>query len=78
MSILLVKLIKRINAKDDFMLAENVTLSFLDLNFWGTNANGKARLRRRTAVKKQKATLSEYYQLIKRKRSLKLREWIPN
>ena len=51
---------------------------FLGFEFyWGTDANGKARLRRRTAVKKQKATLSEYYQWIKAKRSLKLREWLP-
>ena len=42
--------------------------------YWGTDANGKARLRRRTAVKKQKATLSEYYHWIKSKYSLKLRE----
>lgn len=51
---------------------------FLGFEFyWGVDANGKARLRRRTAVKKQKATLSEYYQWIKTKRSLKLREWLP-
>jgi RNA-directed DNA polymerase len=51
---------------------------FLGFEFyWGTDANGKARLRRRTAVKKQKATLSEYYQWIKSKRSFKLREWLP-
>ena len=52
--------------------------AFLGFEFyWGTDANGKARLRRRTSVKKQKATLSEYYQWIKAKRSLKLREWLP-
>ncbi|MFT6924557.1 MAG: RNA-directed DNA polymerase [Psychromonas sp.] len=51
---------------------------FLGFEFyWGTDAKGKARLRRRTAVKKQKATLSEYYQWIKAKRSFKLREWLP-
>lgn len=51
---------------------------FLGFEFyWGTDANGKARLRRRTAVKKQKATLSEYYQWIKGKRSFKLKEWLP-
>jgi group II intron reverse transcriptase/maturase len=51
---------------------------FLGFEFyWGTDANGKARLRRRTAVKKQKATLSEYYQWIKAKRSFKLKEWLP-
>ncbi len=33
---------------------------FLGFEFyWGTDSNGKVRLRRRTAVKKQKATLSE-------------------
>ena len=51
---------------------------FLGFEFyWGTDAKGKARLRRRTAVKKQKATLSEYYQWIKAKCSVKLREWLP-
>lgn len=51
---------------------------FLGFEFyWGIDANGKARLRRRTAVKKQKATLSEYYQWIKTKRSLKLKVWLP-
>lgn len=51
---------------------------FLGFEFyWGRDSKGKARLRRRTAVKKQKATLSEYYQWIKAKRSLKLREWLP-
>ncbi len=51
---------------------------FLGFEFyWGTDANGKARLRRRTAVKKQIASLREYYQWIKAKRSLKLREWLP-
>ena len=51
---------------------------FLGFEFyWGTDAKGKARLRRRTAVKKQKEKLSEYYQWIKAKRSLKLREWLP-
>ncbi len=61
-----------------FSLGENVILYFLDLSFTGAEiTKGKARLRRRTAVKKQKATLSEYYQWIKAKRSLKLREWLP-
>ena len=50
---------------------------FLGFEFyWGTDSNGKARLRRRTAVKKQKATLSEYYLWIKSKHSLKLRVWM--
>ena len=51
---------------------------FLGFEFyWGTDAYGKARLRRRTSAKKQKGTLSEYYQWIKAKRSFKLREWLP-
>jgi RNA-directed DNA polymerase len=51
---------------------------FLGFEFyWGTDFNGKARLRRRTGSKKQKATLSEYYQWIKAKRSFKLRDWLP-
>ncbi|MBL4830299.1 MAG: group II intron reverse transcriptase/maturase [Aliivibrio sp.] len=51
---------------------------FLGFEFyWDTDSRGKARLRRRTAVKKQKAALSEYYQWIKAKRSLKLSKWLP-
>lgn len=51
---------------------------FLGFEFyWGTDTKDKARLRRRTAVKKQKGMLSEYYHWIKSKRSLKLREWLP-
>ena len=51
---------------------------FLGFEFyWGTDAMGKPRLRRRTGAKKQKATLSEYYQWIKAKRSFKLRDWLP-
>jgi RNA-directed DNA polymerase len=51
---------------------------FLGFEFyWGTDSNSKPRLRRRTAVKKQKAKLSEYYQWIKDKRSLKLKLWLP-
>jgi group II intron reverse transcriptase/maturase len=45
--------------------------------FWGRDAKGKARLRRRTAVIKQKATMSKFYQWIRAMRSLKLREWLP-
>lgn len=51
---------------------------FLGFEFyWGTDSKSKPRLRRRTAVKKQKAKLSEYYQWIKDKRSLKLKLWLP-
>lgn len=45
--------------------------------FWGKDFNGKARLRRKTSVEKQKATLREYYDWIKRKRSRRLRTWLP-
>ncbi|MEI8703893.1 group II intron reverse transcriptase/maturase [Pseudoalteromonas sp. B62] len=51
---------------------------FLGFEFyWGTDSNGKPRLRRRTAAKKQKATLSEYYRWIKARYSLKLKSWLP-
>jgi RNA-directed DNA polymerase len=51
---------------------------FLGFEFsGGRDSNGKAILRRRTAVKKLKAKLSEYYQWIRAKRSLKLSEWLP-
>ncbi len=51
---------------------------FLGFEFyWGKDSKGKAKLRRRTAVKKQKAKMSEYYQWIKKKRSLKLSDWLP-
>jgi RNA-directed DNA polymerase len=51
---------------------------FLGFEFyWGTDFKGKARLRRRTGAKRQKATLSEYYQWIKTKCSFKLRDWLP-
>ncbi|WDE01489.1 group II intron reverse transcriptase/maturase [Thalassomonas actiniarum] len=51
---------------------------FLGFEFyWGIDVKGKRRLRRCTAAKKQKAMMSEYYQWIKAKRSIKLREWLP-
>jgi group II intron reverse transcriptase/maturase len=51
---------------------------FLGFEFhWGKDANGQPRLRRRTASKKQKETMSEYYRWIKYKRSMALREWLP-
>ncbi|AQP98864.1 group II intron reverse transcriptase/maturase [Pseudoalteromonas aliena] len=51
---------------------------FLGFEFyWGTDSNDKPRLRRRTAAKKQKTTLSEYYQWIKARYSLKLKNWLP-
>lgn len=45
--------------------------------YWGTDVKGNPRLRRRTAAKKQRASLSEFYQFIKAKRSQKLCNWIP-
>lgn len=45
--------------------------------YWGTDVKGNPRLRRRTAAKKQRASLSEFYQFIKAKRSQKLCHWIP-
>ena len=45
--------------------------------YWGTDVKGNPRLRRRTAAKKQHASLSEFYQFIKAKRSQKLCNWIP-
>jgi hypothetical protein len=54
------------------------SFQFLGFEFyWGKDANGKPRLRRRTAGKKQKATMSEYYRWIKYKRFTALREWLP-
>ncbi len=51
---------------------------FLGFEFFcGNDSNGKARFKRQTAAKKQKATLNEYYQWIKAKRSLKLNIWLP-
>lgn len=45
--------------------------------YWGTDSQGKPRLRRRTAAKKQKATLSALYLWIKANRSRKLSLWLP-
>jgi group II intron reverse transcriptase/maturase len=45
--------------------------------FWGTDAKGEPRLRRRTATKKQKASLSELYRWIKFKRFSAVKEWLP-
>ena len=51
---------------------------FLGFEFyWDHNRKGQARLRRRTSVKKQKSTLKEYTQWIKKRRSYKLKEWLP-
>lgn len=46
-------------------------------HYWSKDVQGKPRLRQRTAPKKQKAALSEYYQWIKQHRSKPLREFIP-
>ena len=51
---------------------------FLGFEFyWGTDVNGKPRLRRRTAASKQKATLNAYYRWIKFKRFSVLKQWLP-
>ena len=61
-----------------FKLGRKRHFVFLGFEFyWSTDANGKPRLRRRTAAKKQKASLSEYYEWTKAKRSFKLRDWLP-
>ncbi|WP_028110739.1 group II intron reverse transcriptase/maturase [Ferrimonas futtsuensis] len=52
---------------------------FLGFEFlWELNAKGKACLRRRTAPKKQKATLTEFYRWIKFSRFKRLGEWLPS
>ncbi|MCP8690529.1 group II intron reverse transcriptase/maturase [Marinobacterium sedimentorum] len=52
---------------------------FLGFEFyWSLDVNKKPRLRRRTASKKQKATMSELYQWIKLQRSKPLRDWMPS
>jgi group II intron reverse transcriptase/maturase len=45
--------------------------------YWGVDAKGNARLRRRTAAVKQRAILSEFYHYIKANRSRKLAIWLP-
>ena len=51
---------------------------FLGFEFyWGTDKQGKRRLRRRTAAKKHKATLAEFYHWIKQNRSKRLNQFMP-
>ncbi len=51
---------------------------FLGFEFyWSLDVRGEPRLRRRTARKKQKGAMSEFYQWIKFNRSKPLREFIP-
>ena len=45
--------------------------------YWGKDAQGKPRLRRRTGAEKHRASMSEFYQYIKAKRSNKLNTWMP-
>jgi group II intron reverse transcriptase/maturase len=45
--------------------------------YWGIDAKGKPRLRRRTASQKQRSSMSEFYHFIKAKRSQKLANWLP-
>ena len=54
------------------------SFQFLGFEFyWDTDQKGEPRLRRRTAPKKHKATLSELYHGIKNNRSKKLRDLMP-
>ena len=46
--------------------------------YWSKDRQGKARLRRRTARKKLRATLNEYYRWIKLKRHSRLSNWLPS
>lgn len=51
---------------------------FLGFEFyWSKDSKGEARLRRRTARKKQNSSLKAYYQWIKAKRHLRLSNWLP-
>ena len=45
--------------------------------YWAKDAQGRPRLRRRTAAEKLRSSLNEFYQYIKAKRSIKLNLWIP-
>ena len=45
--------------------------------YWAIDAQGKPRLRRRTGAEKHRASMSEFYQFIKAKRSTKLNRWLP-
>ncbi|ATC95314.1 hypothetical protein PTUN_a2909 [Pseudoalteromonas tunicata] len=45
--------------------------------YWAKDAQGKPRLRRRTGAEKHRASMSEFYQYIKVKRSNKLNTWMP-
>lgn len=45
--------------------------------YWGKDANGNARLRRRTAAQRQRETLNAIYHWIRAKRSRKLSFWLP-
>lgn len=54
------------------------SFQFLGFEFyWSVDAKGEPRLRRYTAPKKHKALLSELYQWIKKSRSLRLRDFMP-
>ena len=55
------------------------SFQFLGFEFyWDTDFNKEPRLRRRTAPKKQRDTLSELYRWIKQMRSKPLRDWMPS
>jgi len=55
------------------------SFQFLGFEFyWDIDHNKAPRLRRRTAVKKQRSAMNELYQWIKQKRSTPLRDWMPS
>lgn len=54
------------------------SFQFLGFEFyWDIDFRKQPRLRRRTAPKKQRGALSEFYHWIKQRRSTRLREWMP-
>jgi len=55
------------------------SFQFLGFEFyWDVDHNKEPRLRRRTAVKKQRSAMKELYQWIKQKRSTPLQDWMPS
>ena len=61
-----------------FHPGRKLSFQFLGFEFyWSQDVNGKPRLRRRTAPKKLKGAMSEFYQWIKYNRSKPLREIMP-
>lgn len=55
------------------------SFQFLGFEFyWDVDHNKEPRLRRRTAVKKQRSAMKELYQWIKQMRSTPLQDWMPS